>query len=422
MLYRAMFGRNEGSVAVRNTQNRRAGRVLIVGDFADVTGGQAKVAIDSARMLADAGLGVTFFAACGPVSPLLDHPGIRTVCLDQQTLIDNTSRMHAMTSGLWNRAALQALNAEVQAHDPSDTVLHCHGWAKALSPSVGRVLGSGRLPVLYTMHEYFLACPNGGFYDYRAQEICTRKPLSAACLSTNCDARHITHKVWRVARSAIARGPGRLPRGLTDIAYISDTQRAAIAPYLPTTARLHHVPNPVAQAGPRVNAGQNSDFVFVGRLSPEKGPVQFAEAARLAGVRAVFVGDGPEADRIRVANPQAEITGWVAPEAVQTRLARARAVVFPSLWYECQPLVPIEALLRGLPVVCGRWGAAREVIKDGVNGVLYDRPDVGELSAAIRKVQNIGAFDTSALAEKVSPARHVQRLLEIYNAQLNRAA
>ncbi len=96
----------------------------------------------------------------------------------------------------------------------------------------------------------------------------------------------------------------------------------------------------------------------------------FAEAAQRAGVRAIFVGDGPEADQIRRINPAAEITGWVSPEEVQNRLGTARAVVFPSLWYEGQPLVPIEALLRGVPVVCGRWSAAHEVVEHGVNGVI----------------------------------------------------
>lgn len=398
----------------------RVQNVLIVGDFADVNGGQAKVAIDSARLLADAGIDVSFFAASGVPSPLLDHPRIRTVCLSQHTLIDNPSRLHAMASGLWNSAAARALADEVARHDPTRTVLHCHGWAKALSPSIGPILAHGPLPVLYTMHEYFLACPNGGFFDYRANQICTRAPLSRACLSTNCDARHAVHKAWRVARTAVAHRFGKLPDGLTDIAYISRTQHDAISPYLPAQARMHHLPNPVEQAGPKVDIAQNDKFVFVGRLSPEKGGVIFAEAAQRAGVQAVFVGDGPEADQIRRINPSAEITGWVAPQEVQNHLAQARAVVFPSLWYEGQPLVPIEALLRGVPVVCGRWTAAHEVVEDGINGVLYNRPSADELASAITKVQQIKSFDAAGLKQTVSPVAHLANLLSIYDSMLER--
>lgn len=410
-------GKSGASVTAKDI-HRRLRTVLIVGDFADINGGQAKVAIDSARLLADAGMNVIFFAASGPVSQVLDHPNIRTVCLGQKTLIDNPSRMNAMLSGLWNGAALRALRAEIAQLDPGSTVVHCHGWAKALSPSVGRELTSGRVPVLYTMHEYFLACPNGGFFDYRQQEICMRKPLSLDCATTNCDARHVSHKLWRMARSVLARGAGRLPHGLTDIAYISDTQLRAMQPYLPNAARLHTLPNPVSVGGAPVDAARNETFLFVGRLSPEKGALHFAHAAREAGVKAVFVGDGPEADAIISANSEAEITGWLSPDQVQAHLAQARALVFPSLWYECQPLVPIEALVRGVPVVCGAWSAASEVVRDGVNGVIYDSADVTSLTNALRQVSGVGPFEAPDLAAAVSPARHLARLFEIYEQML----
>jgi len=396
----------------------RLTEVLIVSDFAEVNGGQAKVAIHTARLLADAGVKVSFFAATGPVSPLLEHPGIEVICLGQHTLLENPSRMQAMLSGLWNQAAAQALAAEAARHDPEHTVILCHGWAKALSPAIGPVLARCGLPCLYTMHEYFLACPNGGFYDYQKGEICTRVPFGASCLTCNCDARHVAHKVWRLVRSAIARSIGRLPGGLHDFAYISHTQHAAMAPYLPRNARLHHLPNPVAPEGARIAARDNRNFVFVGRLAPEKGAALFAQAAKQLGVHAVFVGDGPEAETIRRLNPEAEITGWVTPAQVQEHLSRARAVVFPSLWYECQPLVPIEALLRGVPVVCGRWSAAHEVVEDGVNGVIYDAPTAEALAEALSRVQAIGDFDSTALAEAVSPEHHLESLLAICNQML----
>ncbi len=392
--------------------------MLIAGDFADVTGGQAKVAIDSARLLADHGLDVTFFAACGPVSPLLDHPRIRVVCLDQKTILDDPNRLRAMRSGLWNRNALAALRDVAGALDPRRTVLHGHGYAKALSPSVGRVLTGGPLRSVFTMHEYFLACPNGGFYHYPRGEICTRRPLGPACLSTNCDVRHGAHKAWRVARTLAARGPGRLPRGLRHVISISDTQARVMRPFLPPTATLHRVSNPIAVGGAAVAAAENRTLVFVGRLSPEKGALQLARAARETGWPVLFIGDGPEAEAIRSANPDAEITGWLSPAQVQQRLSEARALVFPSLWYEGQPLGPIEALLRGIPVVCGAWSAAAEEVRDGENGVIYRAPTVAALTEALARLPEIGRVDSTDLAARVSPQAHLARLLEVYEAVL----
>jgi glycosyltransferase involved in cell wall biosynthesis len=138
-------------------------------------------------------------------------------------------------------------------------------------------------------------------------------------------------------------------------------------------------------------------------------------------MRAVFVGDGQEANAIRAACPGAEITGWLDSEGVQARLSRARALVFPSLWYEAQGLAAIEALVRGIPVVCGSWCAASEVVEDGVNGVLYDTPDAGALAVALKRVSTLPVVDGSALAKAASPERHLSRLLEIYEAMLARS-
>lgn len=396
----------------------RLRRVVLAGDFAAVSGGQAKVAIDSALLLADAGIEVHFFAATGPVAPQLLRDGVTVHCLEQPTTLQDSNRLRAIGRGLWNREAAAQLRALCARFDRRDTVLHCHGYAKALSPSVGPVLARGPLASVFTMHEYFLACPNGGFYDYRKNEICQLRPLGLGCLSTNCDVRHASHKAWRVVRGWIAAGPGALPRGLKDVISISRTQRKVMQPYLPVGVRLHHVDNPVAATGPQVDAQANRTLVFVGRLSPEKGALHLAIAARELGLPVLFVGEGPEAAAIRTANPEARITGWVDHAEVEAHLSTARALVFPSLWYEGQPLASIEALLRGIPVVCGEWTAAAEEITDGVNGLIYHRPTPDALTAALRKLPELSPFDPSPLAARMAPQRHLAQLRKVYDTVL----
>ena len=395
--------------------------VCIVTDKAFVSGGQAKVAIDTAVLLADRGLRVVFFAAVGPVDPALGHPGIEVVCLGQDDILRNANRLAAMVSGLWNRKAAQALDDLIGRLDPATTVIHCHGFAKALSPAIGPVLSRSPVPVLFTMHEYFLACPNGGFFDYPANEICERRPLGPSCLTRNCDARHAAHKVWRVGRQALTWGPGRLPKGLRHIAYLSDTQLEAMRPYLPSRADLHHLPNPVTVttrdlADPR----SSRDFIFVGRLSPEKGGRIFAEAAAEADVRCVFVGDGPERSEIERLNPDAVVTGWKSHDEVQRVMRGARALVFPSLWYETFGLVAYEAIAQGLPVIAGRRNAASEALENGRNGVILDRMDVSSLAHALRALKD----DTHAVFDGIlqpasrsvpTPETYADRLLTIFD-------
>ncbi len=393
--------------------------VVIVTDHAHVTGGAAKVAISSACGLSESGLTVTFFAGTGPVDQRLHRAGVRVVCLDQPDIAEDPDRVRAMGRGLWNRRAARALIDLLSEFDPASTIMHCHGFSRSLSPAIGQALTRGPVKHVFTMHDYFIACPNGGFYDFRAGRICGRRPLGPACLSTNCDARHISHKAWRVLRQSILHFAGNMPRRLREAIYVSETQRRMIAPYLGRSTRLYHVRNPVeVPLGPRVPAEQNDTFLFVGRIAKEKGAVDFARAAAKLGIRAVFVGDGPEADQVRTINPDALVTGWLASGEVSEWLGRARCLVSPSRWSETFGLVVYEALASGVPVICGEWSAAAEAVDDGVTGLIYDTSaDLGSaletLTAATAGRMSRAAF-VNAARYRCSPREHADQLIEVY--------
>lgn len=395
-------------------------KIIVINDHATINGGQAKVAIQSAVGLAQKGHEVIFFAGAGPVAPELEQSGIEVICLDQSDILNDSSRVRAFVRGIWNNEAAARLKDLLDRQDPSNTIIHCHGFAKLLSASIGSVITRHPIPHVLTMHEYALACPNAGFFDFPANEICHRKPLGLSCLTRNCDARQAAHKVWRVARQVAINGPGHMPRGLRDIIYISETQKQAMAPYL-GDVRLHPVSNPIdATKEAATQVEQNDLFILVGRLSPEKGCVTFAEAARQAGVKAVFVGDGDEREAILRANPEAIVTGWQTPAQVGEWMGRSRAVVFSSLWYECQPLVPLEALSRGVPVIAGQWSAASESVTHGVSGVHLKTPSVEELAEVLKgfspqKAQAMGQAGYDGYwSDPLTLDRHVALLEAVY--------
>ncbi len=405
----------------------RLDTVVIATDSARLNGGTAKVAFTEAAGLVAAGFRVIFFAPTGPVDLALTASGAEVVCLNEPDVLDDPNRLRAMGRGIWNGGAARALREVLAPLDPGRTAIHAHSFSRALSPALGPVLTGAGFPALFTMHEYFLACPNGGFYDYRKEEICTRRPLGLSCLSTNCDARSGLHKGWRVARQAMLWGPGGMPRNLRDIAYISETQLAAMRPYLPAAARLHHILNPIEMdpKAPRVQAEDNDVFLFIGRLMPEKGALDFARAAKAAGVRAVFLGAGPQEQAIRAANPEAELMGWVTPAEVTTWLGRARALVFPSVWPEPFGLVAAEALSRGVPAIAGRWNAASEMIADGTNGIVYDRREaLSDTLSTLRDDDKVAAMSRAAYAHRDSyaatPQAHCAQVRDVLEGMLSK--
>ena len=403
--------------------------IIICLDHASVTGGQAKVAFDSAIGLKAAGHRPIVFAAAGPVDPLLRDNGIEVVCLGQTDLLGASSKLKGAAQGVWNTAAQRAL-ANLLAGMPQDrTIVHVHGWAKALSPSIAPAIRNSGLPAIFTLHDYFMFCPTGGFYDYNAHELCTRKPLGLSCLVTNCDAVSYPRKIWRSARLAMANGLVGLREGFSDFICISNVQREIIAPYLPKGARVHAISNPVAtdDLGPKADP-VSGEMIFVGRISPEKGPLLFAEAARKIGLVPTFVGDGPAATELREKYPEARILGWQKPEDARKALRAARALVFPSRWYEGQPLTVLEAKASGTPIIVSDVCAGREEIIDGETGLWFKFGDADDLARALTMMQDdavVRKMSNAAYAaywrDPPTLARHVERLEKAYRGMLANA-
>ena len=392
--------------------------LIIVNDFGHVNGGTAQVAIGDAIALAQAGRGVTFFCAVGPVAPELEAAGVRVVCLGQQEIAADPNRLRATGQGIWNGVAGRALD-RLLAQFPVAPIVHIHGWSKALSGSVTAAALARKAPVIVSLHDYFAACPNGGFYQYPQQRICDLTAMSPACIACNCDPRSYPQKLYRVARQAVQSKMGRLPDGVRDFIVHSRLVQQILAPYLPRTARLHAVPMAIAaEYAPPAPVSENQDFLMASRLSPEKGPLLFAEAAGRAGVRAVFVGEGPQ----RGALPDgAQITGWLSHAGVIARLRQARALVFPSLLYETFGLTVAEALSQGVPAIVADRSAAAELIEDGVTGLLFRTGDCASLASRLEILKDSGrAAEMGRRAHErywqapMNMANHLAAMMKVY--------
>ncbi len=364
-------------------------RVIVINDFASVAGGSERVALGEAKGLADRGHDVTMITGHAAAWTGLAEAGVELVSTGQPTTLDNPSRARAAIQGIWNQKAAALVEKCAGVSQPNDTVIHIHSFTKVLSTSVVRAAVRSGHPTVATLHDYFVACPNGGFFNFQTNEICRLKPLSARCIFTHSDVRGYSHKLWRVGRTAVQRTLGEMPSGVGQFIVPSHFAGEIVRPFLPRDAELHVVPNPVvATRLPRATNGDNSSFAFVGRIRQEKGPRVFAEAARRAGVPALFIGDGEDVDEVRKANPDAELTGWMDPDEVQVRLRSARSLVNASLCYETQGLAALEAAAQGIPSLVPDSSALREVVVDGVTGLWFAGGDVDDLVAKLTRLRD----------------------------------
>jgi glycosyltransferase involved in cell wall biosynthesis len=141
---------------------------------------------------------------------------------------------------------------------------------------------------------------------------------------------------------------------------------------------------------------EKDDFLlFLGRINREKGPeiaVEVAHRTKRKLVMAIKMAEKPEEiywkEKVEpLLDGSEEILGEITVEEKADLLARASAVLFPIQWPEPFGLVMTEAMATGTPVISFPYGAAPEVIVDGVTGFLVSSVD--EMCAAVERVGEI---------------------------------
>lgn len=207
--------------------------VIIVNDFAYVNGGAAKVAIDTAKLLAARGHEVVFFAAVGPVAEALQGiKNLKIICLNQHDILHDSNRLRAAVQGIWNFKAAKAMKDILAKMSPKNTIIHIHALQKAISSSIIPVAKKAGFRIVYHVHDYGLACPNLGFFNYKTKQICSRRALSLECIACNCDSRSYTHKLWRVIRQMVQIYIGGMPRNIDGFVFLNSFGKNILEKYL----------------------------------------------------------------------------------------------------------------------------------------------------------------------------------------------
>lgn len=363
--------------------------IILINDFGSINGGISQVCIASAIGLRDLGLNVYYFCATTPIDASLEAAGVNVICLDTPDILSNPDKLNAAITGIWNVNAAEKLKDLLQNLSVSDTLVHVHAWPKALSASIFHVIRSLGFPYVYTLHDYFSACPNGGFYNYQTDSICTKQALSLDCLTTNCDVRSYPQKIWRSARQLVVKHVAKVPAKISNVIYISDLSRKVLAPYFHGDTHWFYCRNPVnVVKRERIAAEQNQYFLFVGRLSSEKGADLFAQAVTKAGYKGCVIGDGELLPDLKAKYPDVEFLGWQNSEGIRQAFLKARALVFPSKWYETLGLTVLEAQAYGIPVIVADKTAASDLVKNHVNGLLFESGRVESIVDCMHKMQD----------------------------------
>lgn len=164
-------------------------------------------------------------------------------------------------------------------------------------------------------------------------------------------------------------------------------------------ATVVHPPVEVDELRPE-SEGARDRFLWVGRLVPYKRPLEVAEAFRGLPQRLTMVGIGLQEEDLRARLPDnIELRGWISRE--ELRRLYAEAAGFIHVGEEDFGITMVEALAAGAPVIALNAGGARDIVRDGADGVLVDEPTVGSLRAAIEQVAAT-AWDRELLRQRAA--------------------
>ena len=162
-------------------------------------------------------------------------------------------------------------------------------------------------------------------------------------------------------------------------------------------------------------------LIYIGRANPEKGPATAITAARHAGlpIKLVLKRNEPpekayfEEMVVPLLGDDVEVFENVSHEEKVDLLGRAKAMLFPIHWPEPFGLVMVEAMACGTPVVTTNWGAAPELVDDGITG--FRRDGYGELIDALNWIGEISPEACRArVEERFASTAMVEGYLRIY--------
>ncbi len=327
---------------------------------------------------------------------------------------------------LWNAQTSSKLAEMIGRHRPD--VIHLHNTFPLLSPSVaatGRALG---VPVVQTLHNYRLICPNA--------QLSRDGHSCSDCLGRFAPWPGVVHGCYRGSRSATSvvllsvieqRLLRRMGRSAHLYIALTETARQQFIGEGFQPDRIV-VRSNFLVTDPGEGDGSGGYALFAGRLSPEKGVRTLLDAWSRVDkpITLKIAGDGPLRSAVAAAAeaiPSIDYLGWQDRNEIIDLLKGASVLIVPSVWSEGMPQVVVESFAVGTPVIASRLGALHEMIHDGETGVHFTPGDPADLARAVRHlITNQGLLATMRGAarqnfeQRYTADRAYARLIEIYKS------
>ncbi len=169
-------------------------------------------------------------------------------------------------------------------------------------------------------------------------------------------------------------------------------------------------------------------IVYFGRLALEKGLFTLLEAVKGLNIQLKIIGQGPIEKELRKKAEKiknVKFSSWLKGDKLKTEIKKSIFTVLPSFWYENNPRSIIESFALGRPVVASNIGGIPELVKDKVNGLLFEPGNVQDLRKKIvwminhqQKTQAMAKNGRLLIEKNHHSEVYYQKLLKFYQSIL----
>ncbi len=310
--------------------------------------------------------------------------------------------------------------------DVQPDIVHAHNVYHHLTPSIFGAVQKKGVPMVMTVHDLKIGCPSK--LMLAPDGVCERckggKTWNA--VQQRCQKDSLVLSAVVALETTLHRSLGSYNKNVDLFILPSHFHRNKLVEWGLPEAKTRYLPNAVDVTEMVADFTPGKRFVFVGRLSEEKGLLTFVQAVADSGVAATIVGTGPQEEELRAlverTGADVEFAGYQTGDALFDIVRGARALVLPSECYENAPVVLLEAYGVGTPVLGSDLGGIPELIEEGETGLLATAGDAASFATQLATMQAMSDTELETMARagrafvetRFTRERYLEDLLSIY--------
>lgn len=327
---------------------------------------------------------------------------------------------------IWSTEAYQTVKQKLKSSKYD--VVHVQNFFPLISPSVYYAAKEEGVPVVQTLRNYRLLCPNALFFrEGKVCEDCVGKIIPYPGIQHGCYRENRMASTATASMITIHRAMNTWHKMVDKYIALTEFARQKFIQGGLPSEKIVVKPNFV-HPDPGSCKSIGGYALYVGRLSVEKGLDTILSAWENldSPIPLKIVGDGPLAQKVQETAkrlPQVEWLGRKPMSEVHRLMGEAMFLIFPSKWYETFGRVAVEAFAKGTPVIASNIGAIAELVKPGNTGLHFQPGDSQDLATQVKwalanpsDIVRMGKNARLEFEAKYTAQQNYQYLITIYES------